>query len=190
LSAPGSGPVPSLASCLARDSGRAFAKKLESARYYAGIDLGTTNSSVTLVDALALLRGDTDAAVSVLPIRQHTARGVVESPFLASVVAEVEPHGGALALLVAQTSDSVTDPAIRRTAEILIERVTRCLGLEPTGERGEHLRLLPRELAELELRGPANVTGDQERSLYCVVRPGWSLNAHIVVRPLVEAVKP
>jgi molecular chaperone DnaK len=82
---------PTLAQCLARGSGRAFERRLRSARYYAGIDLGTTNSSVTLVDSLALLRGDTDAAVRVLPIRQHGARGVVESPYLPSVVAEVEP---------------------------------------------------------------------------------------------------
>ena len=85
-------PVPTLASCLARDSGRAFQQRMERARYYVGIDLGTTNSSVTLVDALALLRGDTEEAVRVLPIRQRTSRGVVESPQLASVVAEVEPR--------------------------------------------------------------------------------------------------
>src|SRR5262245_25485255 len=83
--------TPTLASCLARSSGREFARRLEQSRYFAGIDLGTTNSSVTLVDALALLNGDTDAGVRVLPIRQHTSRGVVESPYLASVVAEVEP---------------------------------------------------------------------------------------------------
>lgn len=89
---PSDRPVPSLASCLARASGRAFEKRMAEERYYAGIDLGTTNSSVTLVDALALLRGDTEAAVRVLPIRQRTAKGVVESPYLASVVAEVEPR--------------------------------------------------------------------------------------------------
>lgn len=91
MSAPESSLVPSLVSRLARDSGRTLWKKLETARYYTGIDLGTTNSSVAVVDALALLRGDTDTAVRVLPIRQRTARGVVESPYLASVVAEVEP---------------------------------------------------------------------------------------------------
>jgi molecular chaperone DnaK len=88
---PSDHPVPTLASCLARSSGRAFERKLEQARYYVGIDLGTTNSSATIVDGLALLRGDTDAGVRVLPLRQRTSRGVVESPFLASVVAEVEP---------------------------------------------------------------------------------------------------
>jgi molecular chaperone DnaK len=83
--------TPTLAECLARTSGREFERRLHTARYYAGIDLGTTNSSVTLVDALALLRGDADEAVRVLPLRQHTSRGVVESPYLPSVVAEVEP---------------------------------------------------------------------------------------------------
>ncbi len=48
------------------------------------------------------------------------------------------PDGGALALLAAQASDPATDPALRRTAEILLDRLTRSLGLEPTGERGEH----------------------------------------------------
>jgi len=48
--------TPTLAQCLARADGRAFERRLQQARYYAGIDLGTTNSSVTLVDALALLR--------------------------------------------------------------------------------------------------------------------------------------
>ena len=85
-------PVPTLASCLARDSGRAFQQRMERARYYVGIDLGTTNSSVTVVDALALLRGDTDAAVRLLPVRQATARGAIESPYLPSVVAELQPR--------------------------------------------------------------------------------------------------
>ena len=89
---PSDRPVPTLASCLARASGRAFQQRMERARYYVGIDLGTTNSSVTVVDALALLRGDTTEAVRVLPVRQRTARGVIESPYLASVVAEVEPR--------------------------------------------------------------------------------------------------
>ncbi len=88
---PRSHKTPTLAECLARASGREFERRLHTARYYAGIDLGTTNSSVTLVDALALLRGDADEAVRVLPLRQHTSRGVVESPYLPSVVAEVEP---------------------------------------------------------------------------------------------------
>ena len=56
-----------------------------------GIDLGTTNSSVAIVDAIALLDGDTDAAVSVLPVRQECSDGTITSPLLASVVAEVLP---------------------------------------------------------------------------------------------------
>ena len=79
-------------------------------------------------------------------------------------------------------------PGLRRTAEILLDRLATSLGLEQTGERGELLRLLPEDLAEFDLRGPEAAAGDNERGLYCVVRPGWSLDAHIVVRPLVEAV--
>ena len=56
-----------------------------------GIDLGTTNSSVAIVDGLAVLEGDLDGAVQVLPVRQETEEGTVTSPFLASVVAEVGP---------------------------------------------------------------------------------------------------
>ncbi len=89
---PSDRPVPTLASCLARDSGRAFQQRMERARYYVGIDLGTTNSSVTVVDALALLRGDTEQAVRLLPVRQATARGAIESPYLPSVVAELQPR--------------------------------------------------------------------------------------------------
>ena len=99
------------------------------------------------------------------------------------------PDGGALALLTTQASDPAADPALRRTAGILLDRVSRSLGLEPTGERGEILRLLPDDLTELELRGPASTAEAHERSLYCVIRPGWSLDTHIVVRPLVEAVR-
>ena len=83
--------TPTLAQCLARSESREFQQRLEQARYYAGIDLGTSNSSVALVDALALLRGDTEEAVRVLPVRQHSSQGVRENPLLPSVVAEVEP---------------------------------------------------------------------------------------------------
>ena len=77
---PSDRPVPRLASCLARDSGRAFQQRMERARYHVGIDLGTTNSSVAIVDALALLEGDTDAAVSVLPVRQECLEGAIDEP--------------------------------------------------------------------------------------------------------------
>lgn len=98
------------------------------------------------------------------------------------------PDGGALALLAAQVFDPATDTAHRRTAEMLLDRLATSLGLRQAGERGELLRLLPDELADLDLRGPGAAAGDNERGLYSVVRAGWSLDAHIVVRPLVEAV--
>ena len=83
--------MPTLASALTRGSRREIEHRLEGARYHVGIDLGTTNSSVAVVDGLALLEGDTDGAVQVLPVRQETEDGTVTSPFLASVVAEVGP---------------------------------------------------------------------------------------------------
>lgn len=98
------------------------------------------------------------------------------------------PDGGALALLATQASDPATDTAHRRTAQMLLDRLATSLGLRQRGERGELLRLLPDELAELDLRGPTTAAVDEDRALYSVVRPGWSLDAHIVVRPLVEAV--
>jgi molecular chaperone DnaK (HSP70) len=82
---------PNLASALARSARREVERQLERARYYAGIDLGTTNSSVTIVDALALLEGDTEEAVRVLPVPQLGRYGVIPSPFLPSIVAEVAP---------------------------------------------------------------------------------------------------
>lgn len=83
--------TPTLASALTRGWRRQIERRLEDARYHVGIDLGTTNSSVAIVDALALLEGDTDAAVSVLPVRQECSDGTITSPLLASVVAEVAP---------------------------------------------------------------------------------------------------
>ena len=83
--------TPTLASALIRGWRRQIGHRLDEARYHVGIDLGTTNSSVAIVDALALLDGDTDAAVSVLPVRQECSDGTITSPLLASVVAEVLP---------------------------------------------------------------------------------------------------
>ncbi len=83
--------TPTLASALTRGWRRQIGHRLDEARYHVGIDLGTTNSSVAIVDALALLDGDTDAAVSVLPVRQECSDGTITSPLLASVVAEVLP---------------------------------------------------------------------------------------------------
>ena len=91
--------------------------------------------------------------------------------------------GGVLQSLVAAASDD-TDSSARRTAEVLLERLTGALGLEQTGQRGELLKLRPEQLAEFDLRGPTTSEGE----LYCVVRPGWSLGAHVVARPLLEAV--
>ena len=83
--------TPTLASALTRGWRREIERRLEEARYHVGIDLGTTNSSVAVVDAQALLEGDTDAAVSVLPVQQECSDGAITSPLLASVVAEVAP---------------------------------------------------------------------------------------------------
>ena len=66
-----------LAAPLARGARREVERRLEEARYHVGIDLGTTNSSVAIVDAVALLEGDTDAAVSVLPVRQECLEGTM-----------------------------------------------------------------------------------------------------------------
>jgi hypothetical protein len=97
------------------------------------------------------------------------------------------PDGGALNLLVTLASDQDTEPSIRETAQALLERLTSALGLEPVGERGEYLRLLPEEVAEFELRGePEPAAVDGHRALYCVMRPGWLLGHQIVARPLLE----
>jgi hypothetical protein len=89
---------------------------------------------------------------------------------------------------VTAASDPAVDPATRRTAQILLDRLTTALGLEPVGERGERLRLRPEDLAEFEVRGRPDSSAGERRGLYCVARPGWRLDAHVVVRPLLEAV--
>jgi hypothetical protein len=91
--------------------------------------------------------------------------------------------GGVLQSIVAASADS--DAGARRTAEVLVDRLTGVLGLAQIGARGELLKLRPEQLAEFDLRGPTT----SEAELYCVVRPGWSLGAHIVARPLLEAVR-
>jgi len=97
------------------------------------------------------------------------------------------PDGGALQALVAAASDDA-DPGPRDTAGLLLDRLTTALGLEPVAERGELLRLCPADLAEFDVRGTlAAPTGDA-RALYCVTRPGWRLEGHLVARPLLEAV--
>jgi hypothetical protein len=99
------------------------------------------------------------------------------------------PDGGVLTALLATASDSSVDPSLRRTAEVLLERLISILRLEPIAARGEHLKLLPEELGEFEVRGRTGDGASQgHRELYCVVRPGWWLGARIVVRPLLEVV--
>ena len=61
---------------------------INQARWYLGIDLGTTNSTAVLVDAEAVRRGDIAEAVRLVPVRQITQAGPVESPLFASCVAE------------------------------------------------------------------------------------------------------
>ncbi len=98
------------------------------------------------------------------------------------------PDGGVLQALVTAASDETADPSLRRTAAILLERLTTALALEPVCERGEHLRLAPADLGEFELRGEAQAVGASGRGLYCVSRPGWRLDGQLVVRPLLEPV--
>ena len=100
------------------------------------------------------------------------------------------PDGGTLQALLTAAGDEAADPTLRRTAEILLDRLTTALGLEPVCERGENLRLTADELAEFDLRGQPHdgANAEPSRRLYCVVRPGWRLDGHLVIRPLLEAV--
>jgi len=61
------------------------------ARWFCGIDVGTTNSLVAVVDASAIRTRDWQSAVRTVPIRQPTRDGVTESVLFPSVVAEVFP---------------------------------------------------------------------------------------------------
>jgi hypothetical protein len=97
------------------------------------------------------------------------------------------PDGGALHALLMAATDGREDPAVRATAEMLLERLTSALGLEPVGERGELLRLFSDQVAEFDVRGRPSETAEGERGLYCIVRPGWCVGESIVVRPLLEA---
>lgn len=99
------------------------------------------------------------------------------------------PDGGVLQALLTAASDESAAPGPRRTAEILLERLTTTLALEPVCERGEHLRLAPEDLAEFDLRGEVRSADGTGRSLYCVARPGWRLDGRLVVRPLLEAIR-
>jgi len=65
------------------------ARNVIDARWFCGIDLGTTNSLVAVVDSVALRARDYSSAVRVLPVKQPTRNGVTESVLFPSVVAEV-----------------------------------------------------------------------------------------------------
>jgi molecular chaperone DnaK len=60
-------------------------------RWFCGIDLGTTNSLVAVVDSHALRSRDYCSAIRVLPVKQPTRNGVTESVLFSSVIAEVFP---------------------------------------------------------------------------------------------------
>ena len=97
------------------------------------------------------------------------------------------PDGGALTALLAASTDEATPASQQAAAAALLERLTDALGLSPIAERGELLLLRPEELEEFDVRGLSREpSGD--RSLYCVVRPGWSLGPLVLDRPLLEPV--
>ncbi len=65
--------------------------KTTGARWFCGIDLGTTNSSVAILDSWAFHSDDRRLEISMVPIRQSTRTGVTESILFPSVVAELFP---------------------------------------------------------------------------------------------------
>jgi len=95
------------------------------------------------------------------------------------------PDGGALNALLTVASAAAGEPGAPAAARMLLDVLTSALGLEQLGDRGELLRLGPDELAQFEVRSRRPVESEQD--LYRVVRPGWTLDVFIVVRPLVEA---
>ena len=66
-------------------------KSFGGAKWFLGIDLGTTNSTAALVDAEAVRRGDSLHAIHLVPVRQEVEQGITESPLLPSFVAQVRP---------------------------------------------------------------------------------------------------
>jgi molecular chaperone DnaK len=60
-------------------------------RWFCGIDLGTTNSSIAVLDSWAFRSKSLSSAVNMLPIRQPVRNGVTESVLFPSVVAELFP---------------------------------------------------------------------------------------------------
>ena len=79
-----------LLAALATAQASALERRLEEARYFVGIDLGTTSSSLVVVDAQTLVDGNVGEAVRVLRIRQEMENEAVDSPFLSSAVAQVD----------------------------------------------------------------------------------------------------
>lgn len=69
---------------------RGISKSTDS-RWFCGIDLGTTNSSIAILDSWALRSQGWSSAVSMVPIRQPIRNGVTESVLFPSVVAEISP---------------------------------------------------------------------------------------------------
>ncbi len=91
--------------------------------------------------------------------------------------------GGVLNLLLAGAGSAPGEA--QRACRAALDRLTAALGLEPVGERGEHLRLELDQVGEFEVRGGAAT----QTTVYRVVRPGWTLAEAIVCRPVLEAVR-
>ncbi len=91
--------------------------------------------------------------------------------------------GGVLNLLLAGAGGAPGEA--QRACRAGVDRLTAALGLEPVGERGEHLRLELDQMGEFEVRGGAAT----RTAVYRVVRPGWTLAEAIVCRPVLEAMQ-
>ena len=61
------------------------------AQEFLGIDLGTTNSTAVVADGECLLKGEFKTALRLVPVRQESEFGAVESPLLPSVVGQIRP---------------------------------------------------------------------------------------------------
>jgi hypothetical protein len=96
--------------------------------------------------------------------------------------------GGLLTLLVGTASDERLDTRTRRAASVILERLTTALGLGPLAVKGERLSLLLSQLTEFEVRGAPPSLSETRRSLYSVVRPGWTLDGMLLSPPLLEPV--
>jgi hypothetical protein len=94
--------------------------------------------------------------------------------------------GGLLTLLLGTASDERLEAVTRRTASVILERLTTALGLTPLAVKGERLSLLLSQLTEFEVRGGPPALSDTQRSLFWVVRPGWTLDGMLLSPPLLE----